>query len=552
VTYVILQPCCNDASCVPACPVDCIHPTPAERGFLSSEMMHIDPQTCIDCGACVAACPVDAIKSESDLSPEEEPFLDLNAEYFADPPSAPPDAAPAVNSAARRGDCSAARVAIVGSGPAAFYTAAELLAADVAQVNIFERQLTPYGLARYGVAPDHLSTRRISDVFRATATHKNLSLHLGVEVGQQISPQELLEYHDAVIYATGAPEGRLMGVPGDDLPGSHTAADFVAWYNGHPDHVDDVFDLSGDRVVVVGNGNVALDVARILLTEPDDLLRSDIAGHALEALRHSNVREVVVLGRRGPAEAAFSAPEIVALTQRTDLALVVEDRDLRALGEPFTADNRRDAALRAKVQRIMAIPRASAWSGNPDRRLVLRFLCSPVRLDGDTRVERLIVERNDLSVDDSGKVVAVRAGQLEPLETSMVLAAVGHRARPIPGLPFDDARGVIPNENGRVVDPATGDIVPGAYVTGWAARGPSGVIGTNRLSAAVTAAFVLQDFTAGILRSPEKGDEQLGRLLAERGAADIDYHSTFNRAPLSVPITFTPGPAASAQPEVSA
>jgi ferredoxin--NADP+ reductase len=521
---VILQACCNDAVCVPACPVDCIHPTPEEPGFLTSEMMHIDPQTCIDCGACVAACPVDAIKSELDLSAEEEPFRSLNAVYFADLPSASPKPAPALKSAVRRGDYSAMRVAIVGSGPAAFYTAAELLDANVARVNIFERLLTPYGLVRYGVAPDHLSTKRISDVFRATATHKKLSLHLGVESGQHISQQELLEYHHAVIYATGAPEGKTAGVPGDDLAGSHTAADFVAWYNGHPDHEDDVFDLSGERVVVVGNGNVALDVARILLTDPDDLHdRSDIAKHALEALRHSNVREVVLLGRRGPVEAAFSESEFLAVTQRADLALSVQDEDLQALGEPVTVDDRRSAALRAKVQRILAVPRASTQRGGPDRRLVLRFLCSPVRLEGNTHVERLILERNALSADESGKVVAVRSGQLETLDTSMVLAAVGQHARPIPGVPFDDAGDVIPNEDGRVVDPANGAFVPGTYVTGWAARGSSGVLGTNRWAAAATADRVLQDFTAGILPSPAKGDEQLSRLLAERGAADIDF-----------------------------
>src|SRR5215213_384327 len=290
-TFVITQPCCSDASCVSVCPVNCIHPTPEEPDYGSASMLYIDPQTCIDCGACVEACPVDAIGPDYDLAENDQDFIAINAEYFEDPRHRDylPEAVQRGSRAVQVTEPEPLRVAIVGSGPAACYAAEDLLDRPglAVQVGIFERLPVPWGLVRFGVAPDHQRTKLVTTQFERTARRPRATLRLNVDVGQHITHDELLAHHHAVVYAVGAARDLRLGIPGEDLPGSSSATDFVAWYNGHPDFVDRNFDLSAQRAMVIGSGNVALDVARILVSDVDDLRRTDIAEHALEALAES-------------------------------------------------------------------------------------------------------------------------------------------------------------------------------------------------------------------------------------------------------------------------
>ncbi|MCT1351953.1 MULTISPECIES: FAD-dependent oxidoreductase [Gordonia] len=520
--FVILQACCNDASCVDVCPVNCIHPTPDEPDFMRTEMLHIDPQTCIDCGACVEACPVDAIKAEDELDDPELPFIELNADYFEQHPlqSGQLDVPKPLW---RKADFSDMRVAIVGSGPAAFYAAAELISLKGVQVDMFERLLTPYGLVRSGVAPDHPGTKAVTDIFRTLERRKNFRLHLGVEIGVDLTHEELLAHNHAVIYAVGASSDRRLGIPGEDLPGSHTATEFVGWYNGHPDYADRTYDLSGERAVIVGNGNVALDVARILLTDPDDLDRTDIADHALEVLRTSNIREVVVLGRRGVAQAGYTNPEMMALRHLPGVDLVIDPDDVEI--DPVTQGILDAADTESSVKAKISLARRVAADGDTGaaKRLVLRYLSSPTEISGTDHVESISITRNELQLTESGGVVAVPTDVTDAIETTLVLRAVGYRGVPVPGVPFDDARGVISNVEGRVVTLHGGEPVQGVYATGWVKRGPSGVIGTNKKCAADTVDLLLQDYVAEALADPPQDADSFAELLAERAPEVVDF-----------------------------
>src|SRR3546814_689419 len=331
-THVITRACCNDAACVPVCPVNCIHPTPDEPDYGTAEMLYIDPQGCIDCGACVEACPVSAITADYDLAPEYARYEEINARYFASEERQ--DYEQVQNTRTSRSWADAPegtlKVAIVGSGPAACYAAEELLTQRglPAEVDMFEKLPTPWGLVRFGVAPDHQDTKSASGSFARTMKRKGFRLFLNAEVGVDITLAELKERYHAVIYAVGAMGDRALGVPGETLPGSHSATEFVAWYNGHPDFAARTFDLAHERAVIVGNGNVALDVARILVSDPEALAKTDIADHALAQLRSSKVREVVVLGRRGPLEAAFTTKELIGLSQTPGADLLVRPDEL--------------------------------------------------------------------------------------------------------------------------------------------------------------------------------------------------------------------------------
>lgn len=506
-TYVITQNCCNDASCVPVCPVNCIHPTPDEPDYGTAEMLYIDPDVCIDCGACLDVCPVKAIEPDFDLPPGALPYLELNAQYFRDPahqgypqtPAKPARASEVLPVAEQL------RVAIVGSGPAACYAAEELLSRRGLDVSIdmFERLPVPWGLVRFGVAPDHQGTKSVSDDFVRTMRHRNFRLFLDVEIGQTISHEQLAARYHAVIYALGAMGDRQLGIPGEDLPGSHSATEFVAWYNGHPDYADRVFDLSGERAVVIGNGNVALDVARILLTDSEELRRTDIADHALEQLAQSNIREVVVVGRRGPAQAAFTTPELLGLTQAAGVVLQVEPSEtvLDKATQEWSAGREESIALyKAKL-----ISELGSTPSTGQRRASLRFGLSPTAFVGDQRVEAVRFVRNELVLED-GVVVAHPGDELEELSTGLVLRSVGYRGTDLPGLPFDERRGVFPNVSGRLVEPRSGDRVTGVYTAGWIKRGPSGVIGTNKHCSQETVAALLEDWAEGRLGSPQEGD----------------------------------------------
>ncbi|HWV27091.1 MAG TPA: FAD-dependent oxidoreductase [Aeromicrobium sp.] len=472
--HVVTQPCCADASCVFACPVNAIHPTPDEPDFATADMVYIDPQSCVDCGACVGACPVGAIKPDTKLAEHELPFIELNRLFHQDRPT-PPVQAPVTPIVGRRDDAPLG-VAIVGSGPAGMYAADEVLRRPGTEVTVIDRLPTPYGLVRAGVAPDHPETRTVDRLFRMIEDQSGFSYALDVEVGQDVTHAQLVAGFDAVIYATGASDDRSLGIDGEDLPGSGTATDFVAWYNGHPDHVDDRFDLSHERVVIVGNGNVAIDVARILATDPEQLARTDIADHALEALRRSAVREVVILARRGPAQSAFTLPEITGLVQRDDIEVVVEG-DLSVPTGSVMDD-----------QKLQILRTAPARPGR--RRIVLRYQCAPVALLGDTSVTGVRVAATRLETYD-GIVRAVLTDDHEDLEAGLVLRSVGYRGRALPDLPFDDARGVVPNVRGRV------EGEPGVYVVGWIKRGPTGFIGTNKTCATESVNRLFEDLNAG-------------------------------------------------------
>ncbi|MBW0273370.1 ferredoxin [Nocardia sp. MH4] len=516
--YVITQRCCNDASCVTECPVDCIRPTPDQPEFATAEMLYIDPDTCIDCGACVDACPVDAIFSEDDLLASLARYREINAAYFQrhplesnfDPlatPTRPPK------------DLGTLRVAIVGAGPAACYAADELLRRSDVEVEMFDRLPTPWGLVRAGVAPDHAGTKNVANMFDSAFRRETLQYYLNVEVGQHIDHQELLDHHHAVIYAVGASSDRKLGVPGEDLPGSHSATEFVAWYNGHPDFADREFDLSGERAVIVGNGNVALDVARVLTVDPDELAKTDIADHALDALRNSNIREVVILGRRGPLQAAYSTPEFLSLTHLKGVDVVVDPADL-ALdphSQALLDDPNIEPSLRLKY--TLAQEYSTAEHDPAHKRIVFRYLTTPTAVHGEDKATSIEFAHNELT-EENGQLVATATDRTESLDTGLVLRSIGYRGVPIAGLPFDERRGTVPSEHGRVIE-AT-EPVPGVYVSGWIKRGPRGVIGSNRVDAEETVEALIADFIAGKLTAPTGDRAALQALLAQRQPELVD------------------------------
>lgn len=495
--YVITQSCCNDASCTAVCPVDCIHPRLDDKAFTSTESLYIDPDACIDCGACVEQCPVDAIVADDRLTAPQQRYLDISSAYFAARPIslAPPRRVPV----APPTDLTGVRVAVVGTGPAAMYAVWELLEHRGVEVDLYDRALTPYGLIRSGVAPDHPATKAVLTTFERAARRSGVTMHLGVDVGTHVTNDELLEHHSAVIYATGAASDRPSDLPGTDLPGVHSATEFVAWYNGHPDFADRTFDLTSERAVIIGNGNVAVDVARILLTDPDRLARTDIADHALEALRGSRIREVALLGRRGPAQAAYTNPELLALRELDDVDIVVNAGEVQL--DPLTAEDLAAAdvepAVRLKAQLTRELSARTPTGAG--KRLVLRYLTSPVRFSGVNALTTVHVARNTLERSEGGALRARTGAEFETIATGLVLQSIGFRGSAVPGVPFDDARGVIPNAAGRVLTEPCGKPIPRMYATGWIKRGPTGVIGTNKRCARETVAGVLEDAAAGLL-----------------------------------------------------
>jgi ferredoxin--NADP+ reductase len=417
------------------------------------------------------------------------------------------------------------RVAVVGAGPAGFYAAGSLLrAADVdVEVELFDRLPTPYGLVRAGVAPDHPEIKNVARVYEKTAALPGFRFHGNVEVGRDITHDELLAHHHAVIYAPGAAGDRRLAIPGEDLPGSHAATAFVAWYNGHPDFCDARFDLSGPRAVVVGNGNVALDVARMLVLTPDELAATDVADHALEALARSGIEEIVVLGRRGPAQAAYTNPELLELGELTDADIVVDPREaeLDPLSRVWLDGDRASGTSRRNVD--IAGEYARRARTGKRKRIALRFLASPVEIVGDGRVEAVRVARNDLVAGDDGAVRARATDDVETIDCGLVLRSIGYRGAPVGGVPFDERAATIANEGGRVIDSATGEPVPGVYAAGWIKRGPSGVIGTNKKCANETVRELLDDLAQGRLPEPSREADALGELLRERAPERVAY-----------------------------
>ena len=384
------------------------------------------------------------------------------------------------------------RIAIVGAGPAGFFAADQLLKSKEveASVDLFERWPTPYGLVREGVAPDHQSIKGVTRIFDRVLAHPRVRLFGNVQFGEDVTREELRALYDQVVYAVGAQTDRRMGIPGEDLAGSWPATDFVRWYNGQPECVDLDFDLDVERAVVIGNGNVAVDVARILLTSPDVLAKTDIAEHALDALRESAIREVVMVGRRGPVEAKFTNVELKELGALEGVEVAVDPADLPSDLEEVAS--RQDRRVARNLQ-ILADFAGREPTGAP-RRLVFRFLASPVALlEERGRVRAVRLESNHLVGGADGALKAQGTGEFDELAAGLVLRSVGYHGVPLPDLPFDSAGGVIPNCGGRVLNAEEGDVVPGEYVTGWIKRGPSGVIGTNKACAAETVAAMLED-----------------------------------------------------------
>ena len=514
-TFVITRPCCNDASCVSVCPVNCIHPTPEEPEFRTAEMLYIDPETCIDCGACVDACPVSAIFPDDELADEDEPYLRLNADYYLDHDVEAGEPQLVLRPKLPDGDV---HVAVVGAGPAAFYAAEELVRHPAIRLDMFDRLPTPYGLVRAGVSPDHAATKAVERTFSSTARKKNFQYHLGVNVGTDITHDELTERYHAVLYASGASTDKRLGVDGETLAGSVAATDFVAWYNGHPDHAGDVYDFSSERAVIVGNGNVALDVARLLLTDPDELAATDIAEHALEALRTSSIREVVILGRRSIADGAYTNSEFLSMGLVAGVDVVIDGADLE-LPPPMAtqvADGSIDSTVGSKIR--LAREYAEGTAQESSKRVVFRFLTAPTEILGDGVVTGVRVVRNGFDVE-SGRVVPTDETSL--IDAGLVIRSIGYRGVAVDGLPFDDTAGVVPNTAGRVIG-ADGEPMPGQYVAGWLKRGASGGIGTNRFCGQETAASMVADIVAGAMPAPARSRDDVVELLASRDVTPID------------------------------
>jgi ferredoxin/flavodoxin---NADP+ reductase len=420
------------------------------------------------------------------------------------------------------------RVAIVGSGPAGFYAAGQLLKSKshpdlCVQVDMYDRLPTPWGLVRGGVAPDHPNIKAVSRVYEKTAAQPEFRFFGNVELGRDVSREDLLGRYHAVVYAVGSQTDRRMGIPGEDLPGSWAATEFVAWYNGHPDYRDLYFDLDHERAIVVGNGNVATDVARMLALTPEELATTDVADHALEVLARSKVREIIVLGRRGPAQAAFTNPELLELGEMKDADVYVDPRDaeLDPLSAAFLESDAASGTTRKNVEIISGY--AAREPTGKHRRIVLRFLVSPVEILGRERVEGIRICRNDLVPDESGALRAKPTEAIEELECGLVFRSIGYRGTPLPGLPFDDRRGTVPNDGGRIVSDG-GPPLPGEYVVGWIKRGPTGIIGTNKRDAQETVDALVEDLDAGRLLDPADPDrDTLEALLAERAPDHVTY-----------------------------
>jgi ferredoxin--NADP+ reductase len=366
---------------------------------------------------------------------------------------------------------------------------------------VFEKLPTPYGLVRAGVAPDHQTTKRVTRLFDAVTRLRGFNFFLNVEVGNHVSHAELAAHHHAVLYAVGAPNDRRLDIEGLELAGTATATELVAWINGHPDFADLHVDLSHERVVVVGNGNVALDVARVLTGDPDQLARTDVSDHALAVLRESRVREVVIAARRGPAQSAFTLPELIGLTATRDVVLDAADREIVRRDLAGLGDGTEDRLTRNKLEILATLGDADAPVGRPRIRLAYRL--TPQRVLGDGHVEGIA-----FTVTGSDEV--------RQLEAGLILTSIGYRGKAIADLPFDDATAVVPNDAGRV----TG--LPGAYVAGWIKRGPTGFIGTNKSCAAQTVHELVADYNAGLLADPSSGSGHLDQLIRARQPAVVD------------------------------
>lgn len=412
------------------------------------------------------------------------------------------------------------RAAIVGSGPSGFYAAEALFeSGHVVVVDMFERLPSPFGLVRSGVAPDHPKLKEPIRAYERIAENPGFRFLGNVTVGRDVSVEEMTACYHAVIFACGAQTDRKLEIPGEDLRGSHAATEFVGWYNGHPDYRDLDFDLSHETAVVIGQGNVAVDVCRILCKTPAELEHTDIAGHALERLSQSRIRDVYLIGRRGPAQAKFTHKELRELGQLADCNPVVRPEELEL--DPVSREQLLDRCERAVamsyevLQSFVARPPATRR-----RRCQIRFLRSPLALEGEGRLERVVLGKNRLEGEASHQT-AKATGETEQLACGLLLRSIGYRGTVIPGVPFDERQGIFPNRDGRIVD-WQGVILPGLYATGWIKRGPTGIIGTNRADSAATVASLLADLP-NLPAEAKGGADAVMPLLQARGVRWVSY-----------------------------
>ena len=413
------------------------------------------------------------------------------------------------------------RVAIIGAGPSGFYAADALLKdTEHVSVDLFDRLPTPFGLVRYGVAPDHQKIKSVTRLYERTAQDERFRFLGNVDFGTALSHAELKRHYDAIIYTVGASADRALDIPGENLAGSTSATAFVAWYNGHPDYTDAFEEVSAKQVAVIGVGNVAVDVTRILAKSVEELRTTDIADHALDALKDSRVEDIYMLGRRGPAQGKFTTKELRELGELLNADIIVNAFEL-------------DEASRASIEDVPGLKKnvevlqgfsGQAPAGKP-RRVHIKFLVSPVEIIGEESVEAIKLEKNRLEPTE-GYVNAVATGEYETLPVQMVLRSVGYRGVALPDIPFDERRGIIPNESGRVLDAPGGSPVAGEYVAGWIKRGPSGVIGTNKADAIETVKLLLEDFAdAELSEDAAKTPEAVTDLLSAKGVPYTDFDS---------------------------
>lgn len=433
------------------------------------------------------------------------------------------------------------RAAIVGAGPSGFYAAGQLIAEGFA-VDLIDQLPTPYGLVRFGVAPDHPKIKNVTRVYEKTAANENFRFFGGVTLGKDITRAELKERYDVVLYTIGTSSDNRLGIDGEDLKGSHPATDFVAWYNGHPFAAENEFDLSCERVVVVGNGNVAIDVARMLVLDADEVTPTDTADHAIEAFSDNGVREVILLGRRGPAQAAFTNPELLELGElkRADVIVDPAQMELDELSAKWLESDMAEPTNRRNVD-IMREYSQRTPEGK-SHRVVLQYLRSPVEILGDgEKVTGIRVAVNEIVDDGNGNPKAVPTGETEDIECGLVFRSIGYRGEPCDTIPFEPKRGLIRNDGGRVTD-EEGNQLLGEYVSGWIKRGPSGVIGTNKKDSADTVAKIVEDRDAGKLPKPSVVEDNAAWLTSKvpnlttwDGWSKIDQHEIALGEPLGRP-----------------
>ena len=417
---------------------------------------------------------------------------------------------------------SAKRVAIVGSGPAAFYSAIELLRHDdpMVSVDMLERLPTPYGLVRGGVAPDHEKIKSVTKIFERAAGHPRFRFFGNVEFGIDIQRLELLEHYHAVIYAFGSRTDRHLNIIGETLPGSHAATEFVGWYNGHPDYRHHQFDLTSKRVAIIGMGNVAIDCARILCQDPENLAKTDIAQHALEALRQSEVEEVFLIGRRGPVQAAFTPAEVRELLHLPKVDAVMRASDLEL--DDHSKEELSKASRNTKLNmEILQQIHDQGDRGNP-RKLHLCFLISPTKIEGSERVKGLELVHNEI-VKEGGVLRAKATDEVMHLNVDMVFRSIGYMGEAIPGLPFDDRRGTLPNDQGQLLDGVGGKLLNQEYTAGWIKRGPSGVIGTNKQDATETVSRLKKNWQTSPTPQPKLVQHDLQDLLEEKQIQFVSF-----------------------------